>query len=78
LLEEHKGKHERLKKISFALGGISIVSWLSAFMLAMLKDLFTLPYLTLLAGYVVLLAVAVAGSQVAKKYYEKQTTNENL
>ncbi len=47
-------------------------------MLAMLKDLFTLPYLTLLAGYVVLLAVAVAGSQVAKKYYEKQTTNENL
>lgn len=76
LKEKDRGRYESLNKISFALGAISIVSWLSAFFLAMLKDLFDLPLVYLLSGYVVLLAVAGGGSQLAKKYYQKKEKEE--
>ncbi|MDQ3192076.1 MAG: hypothetical protein M3Q58_10820 [Bacteroidota bacterium] len=77
LIEGEKGREENLKRISFALGGISIVSWLSAFLLAMLKETFTLPYITLLIGYLFLMLIAIAGSQMAKKYYETKKAEEN-
>jgi hypothetical protein len=76
LTEPQQGRHEMLKRISFALGGISIVSWLSAFLLAMLKDLLDLSFVYLLGGYVVFLAVAIGGSQFAKKYYEMKESKE--
>lgn len=76
LKEEDLGQYETLNKISFALGGISIVSWLSAFLLAMLKDLFDLPFMYLLSGYLVLLLLAVGGSQLAKKYYQNKGKEE--
>jgi hypothetical protein len=76
LKEEDRSRYEKLTKFSFALGAISIVSWLSAFLLAMLKDLFDLPLPTLLIGYVVLLVIAAAGSQLAKVYYEKKEAEE--
>lgn len=66
------GGFEWLTKVSFALGGISIVSWLSAFLLAMQKDLFNLPLSYLLSGYITLLVIAIAGSQVAKTYLTKK------
>jgi hypothetical protein len=77
LKEEDRGRYEKLTKISFALGAISIVSWLSAFLLAMLKELFDMPLTTLLTGYVVLLIIATAGSQLAKVYYEKKEAEED-
>lgn len=73
---EDKGRHERLTKISFALGAVSIVSWLSAFLLAMLKELFDMPFQYLLTGYLVLLILATGGSQMAKTYYEKKKEEE--
>ena len=77
LKEEDRGRYEKLVKISFALGAISIVSWVSAFLLAMLKELFDMPLATLLIGYVVLLILAGAGSQLAKVYYEKKEEEED-
>jgi hypothetical protein len=77
LKEEDRGRYEKLVKISFALGAISIVSWVSAFLLAMLKDLFDMPLTTLLTGYVALLVLAAAGSQLAKVYYEKKEEEED-
>jgi hypothetical protein len=77
LKEEEQGRYETFKKISFALGGISILSWLSAFLLAMLKDVFNLHYLWLLAGYLVLLMLVIFASQFAKAYYEGKEAQEN-
>jgi hypothetical protein len=72
LLEEQRGQHEKLKSVSFALGGISIVSWYSAFFLAMIKVLGNFSYTTLLIAYLILLGIAIVGSQMAKKHYEKK------
>ncbi|MCM4158564.1 hypothetical protein FHG64_13345 [Antarcticibacterium flavum] len=72
LVDEEKNRYEKLTRISFALGAISIVSWLSAFFLAMLKDLFSMPLFYLIIGYVVLLLITAGGSQMAKVYYEKK------
>jgi len=77
LKEEDRGRYEKLTKISFVLGAISIVSWVSAFLLAMLKELFDMPLTTLLTGYVALLVLAAAGSQLAKVYYEKKEDEED-
>jgi hypothetical protein len=76
LVDEEKHRYETLTRISFALGAISIVSWLAAFLLALLKDLFSMPLLYLLIGYLVLLLVAAGGSQMAKVYYEKKEEKE--
>jgi uncharacterized membrane protein len=76
LKEEDRGRHEKLARISFALGAVSLVSWLSAFLLAMLEGLFDRPLSTLLLGYLALLVIAIGGSQLAKVYYEKKEEKE--
>lgn len=77
LKEEDRGRYEKLNKISFALGAVSIVSWLSAFFLAMLKDLFDMPLMYLLSGYLLLLILAGGGSQLAMKYYQNKEKKED-
>lgn len=72
LLDKDKRQYEKLAKISFALGAVSIVSWLSAFLLAMLKTVFDIPFSYLLTGYLGFVAVGIGGSQIAKAYYEKK------
>lgn len=72
LLDEGKKRYEKLTRISFALGAVSIVSWLSAFFLALLKTVFDMPFSYLLTGYLVLVVIAIIGSQIAKVYYEKK------
>lgn len=76
LVEEEKKRYEKLTRISFALGAISIVSWISAFFLAMLKADLTLPLSYLLPAYIILLALAIGGSQMAKAYYENKEEKE--
>lgn len=76
LVDDEKHRYVTLTRISFALGAISIVSWLAAFLLALLKDLFTMPLLYLIIGYLVLLLLAAGGSQMAKVYYEKEEEKE--
>ncbi|MGF1639108.1 MAG: hypothetical protein ACFCUU_18675, partial [Cyclobacteriaceae bacterium] len=68
--------YEKLKRIAFALGGISILSWYSAFFLAMIKILSEFTFMTLLIGYLIPLILVIGASQFAKKHYEKKDTGE--
>ncbi|MFN3403535.1 MAG: hypothetical protein ACK40G_05520 [Cytophagaceae bacterium] len=70
--EDRNKKYELLKIIAFALGGISVVSWFSAYFLAMLKDLSQYSFTTLTTGYFIILFTAIAGSQIMKKIFEKR------
>lgn len=70
--EKDKGRYELLNKAAFAMGLISLFSWLSAFLLARLENLFDLPYPQLLLGYLVLLGIAVLLSQYSKKQLEEE------
>ncbi len=66
----------RLRKISFALGGISFVSWYSAFILGLLRSspLGTIP---ILAIYILFLFVAVVLSQIFEKRFVSQRENSD-
>ncbi len=76
LVDEEKHRFKTLTRVSFALGAISIVSWLSAFFLAMFKTLFDMPLIYLLPGYLVLVGIAIGGSQLAMVYYENKEMDE--
>jgi hypothetical protein len=76
LEKAEQGKYEKLKRVAFALGGISLLSWYSVFFLAMIKVLSEFSYITLLIGYLVPLVLVIAASQFAKKHYEKKDTKE--
>ncbi|KEO73861.1 hypothetical protein [Anditalea andensis] len=65
-------KDNVFKKISFAVGAISMVSWYSAFFLAMIKDLSYFRYTTLLIAYLILLGLSIAVSQFFKFSMEKE------
>lgn len=56
-------KLHKLRRLAFAMGGVSIVSWYSAFILGTLKSI-PLPLGTLLAIYGLLLTVAVSVTQI--------------
>ncbi|HSJ68899.1 MAG TPA: hypothetical protein VK921_14540 [Anditalea sp.] len=70
-------KDNTFKKVSFAVGAISMVSWYSAFFLAMIKDLSYFDYSTLLIAYLLLLGTSIAVSQFFKFSMEKEV-KENL
>ena len=65
-------KDRTFKKVSFAVGAISMVSWYSAFFLAMVKDLSYFRYSTLLIAYLILLGISIAVSQFFKFSMEKE------
>jgi len=65
-------KDRMFKKVSFAVGAISMVSWYSAFFLAMVKDLSYFRYTTLLIAYLILLGISIAVSQFFKFSMEKE------
>lgn len=56
-------KREKLQRLSFALGSISIISWYSVFFIAMLKKILPYTFGELLAIYIFLLLVGISGSQ---------------
>lgn len=70
-------KDTTFKKVSFAVGAISMVSWYSAFFLAMIKDLSDFRYTTLLIAYLIMLGTSIAVSQFFKFSMEKEV-KENL
>lgn len=69
-------KDRKFKKIAFAVGGISMISWYSAFFLAMIKDLSYFNYSTLLIAYLILLAITIAISQFFKFSMEKEVKGQ--
>jgi hypothetical protein len=76
---DNMDQHKNFKRIAFATGAISIVSWYSAFFLAMIKVLEVFSYTTLFIGYLVLLAIGIGASQVTKlRFKAKAAEAENL
>lgn len=63
--KHYKGELLDLRRFAFASGAISISSWYTAFILGMTRSI-PLPTPLLLLGYLLLLILAVAGSQVAE------------
>lgn len=60
----------RLRRIAFALGGISFTSWYGAFILGFLKDV-SLSFQTLLSVYIVVVALMIIASQIAERLFSK-------
>lgn len=69
-------KDKNFKKIAFAVGGISMISWYSAFFLAMIKDLSYFNYSTLLIAYLLLLGITIGISQFFKFSMEKEVKEQ--
>ena len=59
-----------LRKIAFASGGVSIVSWYSAFLFGMLRNS-PADFPSLVTSYALLLGIAIAGSQLLERSYRK-------
>lgn len=59
-------KYAVWQRVAFALGGISMVSLLSRFLTAMMKRHFTWSYPSLASTYLLLLVIAVLGTQVVE------------
>ena len=59
------------RKIAFALGAVSMVSWYSAFILGMLRNI-PFDFSSLLLIYLVLLGGAIIGSQFMERFFAKR------
>ncbi len=59
----HKKRYQRWRKIAFMLGGISVCSWYSSFLIAMLKSKLTQSFTILFGGYLVILIITIILSQ---------------
>ena len=72
----HVGKTIILRRLAFALGGVSFISWYTAFVLGVLK---TTPYSfpELLGFYVGLLLLGVVGSQIFEKVFCKSNSTSS-
>lgn len=58
----HPGELHHLRKLAYAFGGISLVTWYSVFILGSLRGV-PFSVIEMLAGYAVLIVIVVAGSQ---------------
>jgi uncharacterized membrane protein len=69
--EHQQGELHRERKLAFALGSISLVSWYSAFILGMMREI---PYgfAQLLSVYLGILFLAVTASQIFDYYFMKR------
>lgn len=61
----------RMRKISFALGAISVTSWFSAFVLGMFRSS-PLPFAQLLMIYLCILVLAISSSQIMERRLGKR------
>ncbi len=72
----HKpGELHHIRKVAFALGGISITSWYTAFLLGSLRNI-ALPVASLLAIYLAVLACGIIGSQLMERAFSKKAFEE--
>lgn len=65
------GELHKLRKLAFALGAISLVSWYSAFILGMLENL-AQSLSAILLVYAVLVVAAVVASQIIEYLFDKE------
>ena len=71
LREEDRESNQALVKVSFIVGAVSAISWLTAFFLAMIDVLEIFSFVTLLVAYMLLLGIAISGGLFTKHRYEK-------
>jgi hypothetical protein len=72
----HKpGELHHIRKVAFALGGISITSWYTAFLLGSLRSI-PLPFVSVLALYLGALAIGIIGSQIMERAFSKKAFEE--
>jgi len=66
----------RLRKIAFAMGAVSVTSWYTVFFTAMLKSLIpaTVSVWQMLLFYVVVLIIAVIGSQIVERHLHRKSS----
>lgn len=65
-LKYHNTMGHMWHRIAFALGAISVVSWYTVFLIAMLKSLMTWAFPQLLGFYIMLLMFGITGSQIVE------------
>lgn len=69
--EDELEQREKVRRVAFALGGISFVSWYTAFALAVL-NMIAISYIWLLTIFLVALLLAIAGSLIQEKRVEEE------
>lgn len=73
---DHKpGELHHIRKVAFALGGISITSWYTAFLLGSFRSI-PLPFVWILALYLGVLAIGIIGSQIMERAFSKRAFEE--
>lgn len=72
----HLGSMHHIRRIAFALGAISMTSWVSAFILGSFRTS-PLPFGQLLTIYVSLLCIGVVGSQITERKLVKSAPQES-
>ena len=77
MVKERIEADQNLKRIAFAVGAVSMVSWFAAFIFAMVKDLSAFTYMEMLIPYLILLAGAIGGGQFTKNKMEKEVVEES-
>lgn len=65
------------QRLAFTLGSISVCSWYSAFLIAMLKEAIPWGFTPMLSLYLLLLASAIVGSQIMERMLSKRAKNVN-
>jgi branched-subunit amino acid ABC-type transport system permease component len=60
-----------LRKLAFAMGAVSIISWYTAFLVAMLKKQLLFSFATWMSIYVIVVLVGIGVSQVVERKVER-------
>lgn len=66
-LKRHQARYRSWRRIAFALGGISVCSWYSAFFIAMLKSVLPQSFALLFGGYFAVLITTLVISQLMER-----------
>jgi hypothetical protein len=69
-------KNRGLTNAAFIAGAVSMLSWFTVFILAMINPLENFSYPVLLAAYLVLLAVTITGGILTKLKYQKSASQQ--
>lgn len=69
---ERTKAHRRWRRLAFALGSVSVVSWYSTFFLAMLKTMVIASYTTIILWYCAILLCGLIGSQIVEHVLTKR------
>lgn len=75
--EEHDrapGGLRRIRKLAFALGAVSLVSWYSAFILGMIREI-AAGFSAIISVYLIAVLIGVVISQLAERSFAKRATN---